>query len=240
MKKSAFLLLVLGCGAIAGLAQGVAILFLVEPYLDFAIEIENQGMFMSGVAQDNAEFRAAHEDTRMMQKSGMIVGSVVLGISFGALFGLVYSIMYNVLPGRNSLQKSVILSGVMWAALYISAFFKYPPNPPAVGDPDTLLLRTGLLFALVIMLGLGTIGFHRLYLMFQSRRYLILSGYVAFVVAVMVLMPQSPDAPADLPNIDWYRAMTAVSATAFWITIGIMLGSLWDRYIAPTRTPTLH
>lgn len=240
MKKSTFLLLVLGCGAVAGLVQGVAILLLVEPYLDFAIEIENQGMFMSGVAQDNAEFRAAYEDVRIMQKGGMIIGSVVLGISVGALFGLIYSIMYNSLPGRNSLQKSMILSGVMWATLYISAFFKYPPNPPATGDPETLLIRIGLLFALVITLGLGTIGFHRLYRMFHNRRYLVLSGYVAFVAAVMVLMPPSPDAPEDLPNIEWYRAMAAVSATAFWITIGIMLGSLWDRYVAPARTPTLQ
>ena len=42
MKRSIFLLLVVGCGAVDGLAQGVVTLFLVESYLDFAIEIENQ------------------------------------------------------------------------------------------------------------------------------------------------------------------------------------------------------
>ncbi len=69
MKRSIFLLLVVGWGAVDGLAQGVVTLFLVESYLDFAIEIENQCMFMSGIAQDSAEFRVSHEKTCIMQKS---------------------------------------------------------------------------------------------------------------------------------------------------------------------------
>lgn len=237
MKTSIFLLLVLSCGAVAGLAQGLAILVLVEPYLDFVIGIENQSLFASGAAQDDEAFRASFEESRMIQKSGMIVGSVILGVSFGALFGFIYSAMYGVLPGRNGLQKSMVLAGVMWAVLYMSAFFKYPPNPPATGDTDTLPVRILLIFALVVILGLGTIGFHRLYLKLPHKRYAILAGYAAFVAAVVVLMPAGPGEPADLPNIEWYRAMTAVSATIFWAVMGLMLGSLWDKYVAPSGLP---
>lgn len=240
MEKPTFLLLVLSCGAVAGLAQGLAILGLVEPYLDFVIEIENQSLFMSGAAQDDEAFRASFEEFRMIQKSGTIVGSVILGVSFGALFGFIYSAMYDVLPGQSSFQKSMVLAGVMWAVLYVSAFFKYPPNPPTIGDTDTLPVRLLLIFALVVVLGLGTIGFHRLYLKLSHKRYAILAGYAVFVAAVAVLMPAGPGEPADLPNIDWYRAMTAVSATIFWAVIGLMLGSLWDKYVAPTRLPKVE
>ena len=237
MKRSTFLLLVLGCGAVAGLAQGLAILVLVEPYLDYAVEIENQSLFMSGAAQDDAEFRANFEEVRTMQKSGMILGSVVLGIALGALFGLIYSVMRRDLPGQTNFQKSMILAGVMWAVLYIPAFIKYPPTPPATGDPDTLPLRVGLVLSYAIILGLGTIGFHRLYLALKRRRYVVLACYAAFVVAVSALMPASPDEPVTMAGIEWYRAMAAVSATVFWVTLGVVLGSLWDKYITPTRLP---
>lgn len=62
MRGPAFLILVLIPGAVAGLVYGGATLILAEPYLDYAIEAENQQLFVSGAAQYSAEFRSQFDE----------------------------------------------------------------------------------------------------------------------------------------------------------------------------------
>ena len=64
MRRPAFLILVLIPGAVAGLVYGGATLILAEPYLDYSIEVENQQLFVSGAAQDSAEFRSQFDEYR--------------------------------------------------------------------------------------------------------------------------------------------------------------------------------
>lgn len=61
--RPAFLILGLIPGAVAGLVYGGATLIL-EPYLDYATEVENQQLFVSGAAQDSAEFRLQFDEYR--------------------------------------------------------------------------------------------------------------------------------------------------------------------------------
>ena len=235
MKKPIFLLAVLASGVAAGLVYGGSILFLVEPHLDSAIEIENQQMFVSGAAQDGPEFRTEFNEFRLWQKSGMVLGGVVLGLSTAALFGIVYSLSTGALPGRNGPARGLVLAGIMFAVLYVPAFLKYPPTLPAEGDPDTIILRSILVLTLVAVLGFGAVGFYRIYRRILHRRILVLAGYVGFALAVTLLLPASPDAPSDMPNVWDYRIMSAVSAAIFWASLGVILGLLWDRYMSADR-----
>ncbi|MCE2508497.1 MAG: CbtA family protein [Nitrosopumilaceae archaeon] len=235
MRKPVFLILVLVSGAAAGLVHGGATLLLVEPYLDYAIEIENQQLFVSGAAQDTAEFRSQFDEYRLWQKSGMVLGGVLLGMSTAALFGIVYSLSIRALPGRNGTARSLVLAGMMFAVLYIPTFLKYPPVPPAEGSPETLAVRTALHLSLMAILGLGAVGFHRVYRRIPHRRILVLAGYVGFAVAVTALMPASPDEPSAMPGVWEFRAMSALSAVVFWASLGIILGLLWDRYASAAR-----
>ena len=41
-------------------------------------------------------------------------------------------------PFRRALVAGAVLAG----AITVAPWLKYPPNPPAVGDPDTLAKRT--------------------------------------------------------------------------------------------------
>lgn len=235
MKKPVFLLVVLASGAAAGLVYGGANLLLVEPYLDSAIEIENQQLFVSGAVQDGPEFRSDFNEFRLWQKSGMMLGGVVLGLSLAALFGIVYSLSVRAIPGRNGPVRGLVLAGIMFVVLYVSVFIKYPPTLPAEGDPDTLALRTALMLTLVAVLGFGAVGFYRIYRRIPHRRMLVLAGYVGFALAVVLILPASPDAPSGMPNVWDYRAMSAVSAAVFWASLGVILGLLWDRYMSADR-----
>ena len=107
MKTSLFLIIVLISGAFAGFIHGSANLFLVEPYLDEAIGIENQNLFASGEEEDTLEFWIEYEGYRQWQKGGQLLAGVILGTSVGALFGIVFALSRNSLPGNNDLKKSL-------------------------------------------------------------------------------------------------------------------------------------
>ena len=219
-------------GSLAGLAHGSVNLVLVEPYLDAAIEVENQALFASGQEEDTPEFRAEYEEYRTWQKGGQVLAGVVLGTSFGSLFGIVYAASRHTLPARSEVAKSLVLAGIMWLVIYIIPLLKYPANPPAVGDGDTVALRAMLYVAFVAISGSAAVGFYMLSSRLPGRKKLAaLTGYVITVSIAFALMPANPDAaPAASAHLDGFRAMSVVGVSVFWGTVGCMLGMLWRRY----------
>ena len=232
MKTSLFLLIVLISGALAGLVHGSSNLVLVEPYLDEAIGIENQKLFSSGEAEDTLDFWVEYQGYREWQKGGQLLAGVILGTSIGALFGIVYALSRNSLPGNNDIKKALILSGLMWFTIYFIPFLKYPANPPTVGEPETVVLRSILYLSFIAISGFSSIGFYKLSKKFVGKKKLIsIFGYAVFISSVFFMMPENPDpitAPMDLVN--GFRVMSVLAVSSFWISIGLFLGFLWDRF----------
>ena len=232
MKTSLFLLIVLISGALAGLVHGSSNLVLVEPYLDEAIGIENQKLFASGEAEDTLDFWVEYQGYREWQKGGQLLAGVILGTSIGALFGIVYAFSRNSLPGNNDVKKALILAGIMWLTIYFIPFLKYPANPPTVGEPETVVLRGIFYLTFIAISGFSSLGFYKLSKMFEGKKKLIsLIGYMGFISLIFVLMPSNPDqitAPMDL--VDGFRIMSVLAVSTFWISIGLFLGLLWNRF----------
>ena len=232
MRTSLFVLIVLVAGAFAGFIHGASNLILVEPYLDEAINIENQNLFASGEADDTLEFWVEYEGYRDWQKGGQILAGVILGSSIGALFGIVFALSRNSLPGNNDVKKALVLAGIMWLTIYFIPFLKYPANPPTVGDPDTVVLRGILYLSFIAISGFAAVGFYKLSKIFEGRKKIVsLIGYGVLVSIVFFVMPDNPDenlAPASL--VEGFRIMSVLGVSTFWISIGIILGSLWSRF----------
>ena len=232
MKASLFILIILVSGALAGLVHGSANLVIVEPYLDEAIGIENQNMFASGEAEDTMEFWIEYEGYRSWQKGGQVLAGVILGTSIGALFGIVFTLSRKTLPGNNNIKKALILAGIMWLTIYFIPFLKYPANPPTVGDTETVVLRGVLYLSFIAISGFGALGFYKLSKRFENKKKIFaLVGYVVFISAVFFMMPENPDevsAPIDLVN--GFRTMSILAVSTFWISIGIILGLLWNKF----------
>ena len=232
MKTSIFLIIVLISGALAGLVWGSANLFLVEPYLDESIGIENQNLFASGEADDTLEFWVEYEGYRSWQKSGQMLAGVILGTSIGALFGIVFALSRNSLPGISNIKKALVLAGIMWVTIYFIPFLKYPANPPTVGEADTVVLRSILYLSLIAISGFGAVGFYKISKKFTGRKKLVcLVGYVVFIYTIFVVMPENPDeitAPMDLVN--GFRIMSVLAVSTYWIAIGLILGILWNHF----------
>ena len=232
MKSIIFIAIVLISGTLAGAIHGTVNFVIVEPYLDQAIGIENQNLFASGEEEDNPQFWADYEEYRIWQKSGQVLAGMILGIAMGSLFGIVYALSRNSLPGKNDVTKAVILAGIMWIAIYLIPFLKYPANPPTVGDGETVALRAILYIIFILISGIGAVVFYKLSKKFQNnKKYLMLFGYVVFIVIAFFVMPENPDeitAPMNLVNE--FRLMSILGVSSFWGSIGIILGLFWKIF----------
>ena len=229
-------------GALAGTIHGIANLAIVEPYLDEAIGIENQNLFASGEEEDTPKFWVEYDAYRDWQKGGQVLAGAILGTSIGALFGIVYALSRNSLKGKNDLQKTLVLAGIMWLTMYLIPFLKYPANPPTVGDGETVVLRAILYLSFIAISGFGAVGFYQLYKRLkQNTKVLAFAGYAVFIGIVFALMPPNPDeitAPMDLVN--GFRVMSVVAVSVFWVSVAVILGGLWHKFRPDAENPDIR
>jgi len=243
VKTFLFICIVLVSGFAAGIAHGLVNFAIVEPYLDQAIGIENMGKFQSGQEHDTPQFWENFNTYRIWQKQGQILAGGILGLSTGALFGVVFAYSRHVLPGDNHIKKALVLAGMMWFTIFFIPFLKYPANPPTVGDPNTIVLRSSLYIAIIILSGLGALGFSRIYKRMQKsmKRLLVPIGFAVYISTIFVLLPPSPDAitaPMDLVN--GFRIVSVLTVTMTWIINAIILGYLWERFQPHIEKNQLH
>jgi predicted cobalt transporter CbtA len=232
MKSLHFLALVLTAGLLAGLIHGFANIALVEPFLDAAIGIENQRMFTSGEAKETPEFWKTYSDYRLWQKQGSIIGGAMLGVATGALFGVVFAYSRHILPSQNEIKKALVLAGIMWVTIFFIPFLKYPANPPTVGDPSTIVLRTTLYVVFLALSGLGALGFSILYRKMQRRkRFLALLGYAILIGVAFIVMPPYPDKiTISMELVNGFRMASFTTMTIYWVVNAIILGVLWKKF----------
>jgi drug/metabolite transporter (DMT)-like permease len=230
MKTFSFLVIVIIAGLLAGLVHGMLNIVIVEPYLDNAIGIENQRLFAEGHAKDTPQFWQKFSDYRIWQKQGSIVSGAILGIATGALFGLVFAYSRRALPTQNDIVKALILGTIMCATIFFIPFLKYPANPPTVGEPDTIAFRASTYALFVALSGIGAIGFSLVYKKMRNKKILAFVGYAGFIAIMFVVMPPNPDpimTPMEIVN--GFRAVSAITMTAYWVTNAVILGWLWSK-----------
>src|SRR5438445_8372655 len=231
MKTFLFLGIVLISGFSAGIIHGLVNLAVVEPYLDTAIGIENRNMFASGEAHDTPQFWQEFNNYRMWQKDSSLLAGGMLGLATGALFGLIFAYSRNALPSQNHIKKALVLAGIMWATIFFIPFLKYPSNPPTIGDPSTIVLRTSLYIAFLSLSGLGALGFSRLYKKMHSKRFLAFLGYGAFISLVFFVLPPYPDKiTISMDLLNGFRAVSVITMTIYWLAKAIILGLLLRRF----------
>ena len=231
MKTGIFILIVLMSGCFAGIIYGTLNLIIVEPYLDDAINIENQNLFSSGEEIDGPQFWVEYYEYRSWQKGGQILAGAILGTSIGSLFGIVYALSKKSLPSRNNIGKTLILAGLMWFTLFVIPFLKYPANPPTVGDGETVVLRGILYLTLIAISGFLAIGFYQIFKRLKAKnRILPIIGYGVLISLVFFLMPENPDEiSTSMELVNGFRIVAFLTGTVFWFTLALFLGVFWQK-----------
>jgi predicted cobalt transporter CbtA len=230
LKTLTFIAITLLSGAIAGTILATINIGVVEPYIDQAIDIENQNTIAAGEPVDPLEYN----NYRMWQKGGEIAAGTILGTSIAALFGVVFAYSRSSLPGSNNIEKALVLAGIMWFVLFLIPALKYPANPPAVGDPETIYYRQSLYIAYLAISGLLALGLALLHRKIGNARVkkviVVPAVYAALMTGAYLAMPPNPDAinaPMDL--VTGFRIASVFTMSIFWGLLGVILGAFWDR-----------
>ncbi len=230
MKSLTFIFVSLLSGVIAGVILAGINYFVAEPFIDQAIGIEVDNSIASGEVVDFDELSSY----RVWQKEGTFAAGAFLGLTYGAILGIVYVISRKYLPSSDDRKKALILAAIMCLSLYVVPFIKYPANPPAVGDPETIGLRDSLYTSYQLASGLIALGVS--ILMYKLRRisyikYIIPVIYVGLVASIYAIFPANPDeitAPMDLVNA--FRAVTFGTMVMFYLVLGAVFGIMWNKF----------
>ncbi|HEV2888560.1 MAG TPA: CbtA family protein [Jatrophihabitans sp.] len=185
------------CGAIAGLLAFVFGRIFAEPYVQQAIDYE-AGREAAQALLDKAAGLPAEPDlfSRTVQADvGLGVGMIAFGIGMGALFALVYAVCLGRVGRLGPRPLALLVAAAGFLGLYLVPFLRYPANPPAIGDADTIQQRTGMYLLMVLssvlLLALAVWLGQRLRGRFGNWNASLLAG-AAFVLAIGIVMALLP------------------------------------------------
>src|SRR5215203_4337696 len=217
----------MAAGLLAGLLAGLFAFLVGEPILDRAIALKE------------ASAGAHHEEvfSRSTQKVGLFFATGLFGVTVGGVFGIVYAFFRERLSAGSDLKRSISLAGAIFAGAFLVPFFKYPANPPSVGDPSTIGERTAAYFMLVafslfaILLAWLAARTLRARGAGASRRRLIVGAGLVVVVGVLfLLLPAAPSAGGFPSGTLWaFRLSSFGTQLAFWAGLGLLFGVLCER-----------
>ncbi|MDQ1709346.1 MAG: hypothetical protein QOG49_731 [Frankiaceae bacterium] len=238
-------------GLVAGVCAGiVAALFafvVAEPTINRSIALEGQRAAATSAdrsAAGQSTATAADPVSRDVQRRvGAPAGFVLVGLGLGAMFGLLYAGLSRVAGDGDPWRRSIGLAASAVAAVVVVPFLRYPPNPPGVGDPDTINERTRYYLA-ALLLGIAVVvGAWRLLRYLCERgwppyqRQLATAVPAVIIVALgFLVMPTPADAILIPPKLLWdFRIQSLATQLLVWGTLAAVFGVLTERAARASR-----
>jgi hypothetical protein len=216
-------------GAVGGLATALFQWIVLERQIDKALAIEAA----NAVAGESGD----EMFTRVQQVSGGMLAAVIYGTLLGVVFAFAAAVLWPRLPGATAFSRSIRLAVVAFVAWVAVPNLKYPANPPAVGDPDTIGERTAWYLCLMaVSIVLAYLAWD-LWLRLTDRgvdgaeRFAAVGvTYLAAVTLAWVLFPANPDALEVPANLIWHFRVQSLGGNAIlWVVAGTVFGYLADR-----------
>ncbi len=179
---------------------------------------------------------------------GLFTGVTVYSIAFGGLFALAFAICYGRISDWSPRVTAAVVAVMGFLAVYAVPILKYPANPPSIGNPDTIGLRTAIYFGMII-LSLGA-----MIAAWNVRNRLIeqhgawnatLIGAAVYLVAVVIFaiaMPPLNEVPEGFPAVVlWQFRIASLGAQAImWTVLGLGFGAWVQRDFAAAKVSRLQ
>jgi Probable cobalt transporter subunit (CbtA) len=230
-----------------------------EPAVDRAIAFES--------AMDEAKAKAEHDAavakgenpppyeaepelvSRPVQGGiGLFTGVTVYSVAFGGLFALAFALCYGRMGffGPRGISALIALSGFI--AVYAVPILKYPANPPSIGSPDTIGLRTAIYFGMLLLsLASMIVAWNVRNRLLDSlgvwnATLIAAAVYLVAVVVFALAMPPLDEVPEGFPAVVlWQFRMASLGAQAImWTVLGLGFGSWVERDLAPVKQGRLQ
>jgi predicted cobalt transporter CbtA len=227
-------------GVLAGLLVAAYHFIVTEPVLQHAIDAEEAvAPAASGAAADHHE-EEEELVSRPTQRFGLFVGFFFYGVAWSLIAAAIYYPAQRWLPFETVAGKTLLLAFLLYWAVALLPFLRYPANPPGVGDPETIAHRQTLYIgflaisilgtALALLLGeLAARG--KLSSALQSYRFAVIGAVMVAVGAVLYLaMPPFTD-PINIPDsiVNDFRWRSLLGLTLFWALFGLGFAALLRR-----------
>jgi predicted cobalt transporter CbtA len=237
-------------GIVAGLLCFTFLKLYGEPQVDQAIAFETQldkakAAGANGVGMPNMDMSKEEEPelvSREVQAGvGLLTGVVVYSTAFGGLFALAFAFAYGRVAGTLSPQStSALLAALGFVAVYLVPNLKYPANPPAVGDPETIGIRTALYFTMMAIsiaaMVAATAIKHPLIARFGNwnATLIVTAVYLLLVGIAGLVLPSVNEVPDGFPAaVLWnFRLASMGAQLIMWATLGLLFGALTQRSLS--------
>jgi hypothetical protein len=179
---------------------------------------------------------------------GLFTGVTVYNVAFGGLFALAFAICYRRIGDWSPRVTAAVVALSGFVAVYAVPILKYPANPPSIGNPDTIGLRTAIYFGM-ILLSLGS-----MIAAWNVRNRLVdqlgawnatLIGAAVFVAAAVIFalaMPPLNEVPEGFPAVVlWQFRMASLGAQAImWTVLGLGFGAWVEHDFARAEQSRLR
>ncbi|GGH00980.1 CbtA family protein [Silvibacterium dinghuense] len=226
-------------GMLAGLIAGLLVFALArwvgEPQVDRAI------VFETNMDQAKGEAPEPEIVSRKLQKSlGLLTATAVDGIAVGGIFALVFAFSLGRLPVTDPRSLAVLLAGFGFVTLAVVPALKYPANPPSVGNPDTIGMRTAAYFLLLAFAVVSMVlaiklqkSLHRKMGVWNAS-LLAAVFFVFAITAAAHFLPNIDEVPSGFPaTLLWkFRVAALELQVLLWSVLGFVFGWFADRSLS--------
>jgi predicted cobalt transporter CbtA len=222
-------------GIVAGLVAALFATVAAEPAVDEAIAIEEAAAQADPMtAGDGADADGGHDDGADVSRddqrgAGLFAAYALSGLAFGLLLALATHALRH---GRPQVGHRVFVAGVILAgAITVAPWLKYPPNPPAVGDPDSLAQRQSLYVTVIVVtatVGIaGAVLARRLRELGWPDHRRVAAVVAAVAVPLLVVFAALPGAPDEIPvpaSLVWRFRLGSLGANmTLWTVLTLAL-----------------
>ena len=146
-----------GAGLLSGLVAGIIAFvyarIFIEPqvakaidYEDYRAEAEDKLAHAAGGGHEHGHEHGELFSRSVQENIGAGVGTVVFALCVGAFFAVAFTLLWAYVGRRWADADPRVVAGVLGLIGFVAVvgvpFFVYPPNPPAVGEEDTIGARS--------------------------------------------------------------------------------------------------
>lgn len=189
-----------------------------EPVIERAIALEES----MAAAHGHAE--AAPVVTREVQRLGLWLGWLGIGITYATIAGAAYFLAWPRLIEAASWRWRAFIGIAGGWALGVFPLLRFPANPPAVGDPTTIGQRTSDFLTLEALAAVVVIVAVALWHLERRRRpglalAVAVGGWALGSLALYAFIPQAPapEVPAEATEIvAQFRVLAVAGQALFW------------------------
>jgi predicted cobalt transporter CbtA len=232
-------------GMLVGLLGGLLVFafgrYFGEPAVDRAISLETALDEAKAKVEEAKGVKMEEEPelvSRPVQASwGLFTGVMVYSAAFGGLFALAFAAVHQRAGALGPRATSALLAMVGFISIYVIPNLKYPANPPAVGDPETIGYRTALYFSVlacsVAAAVLAAVLRRRLAVRHDgwTAAYAAIGFYIVAMIVVGSILPPINEVPEAFPAMVLWRFRIASFGMqlVMWATFGLVFGALTER-----------